>query len=112
MGGKNRSLGHCAITAHNGKFSPRRSKVILLAAMGAVLAAPAAVHATSYSWNINASGLFDTGANWSPAGRRCTSICFSGPGTSHNFANGGCKAWITSRHQNGGPSPTEHRVIR
>src|SRR5258706_717530 len=55
-----------------------RARAMLMAAVGALWITPAAARAVSYSWNINASGLFDTAANWSPAGP---------PGTSADVAN-------------------------
>ena len=45
-----------------------RGRAMMMAAVGALWIAPAAVKGTPFSWNINASGLFDTAANWSPAG--------------------------------------------
>jgi len=75
MGGKNRVGGRCANGAQKQKYSrKRRCRAVLLAALGAVVAAPVAVHAITYSWNINASGLFETAANWSPAGPPVTNL--------------------------------------
>src|SRR5439155_6857419 len=73
--GRTRSLWGCADRAQSRtKLTSRRCKAVVLAALGAVIAAPVAVHATVYSWNINASGLFDTAANWAPSGPPTSSL--------------------------------------
>src|SRR3954471_1759510 len=68
MSGKNVFGGRCAVAAQSISAHTKRRKTVLHAALAGLLAAPLGVRATSYTWNINGSGLFDTASNWSPVG--------------------------------------------